>query len=168
MTAMKGVASPGGWVMAAIAGTSVIRNLAERPAVVLERLARGGGATRWYVIQDVDQLTSLARMLTPGSSISFYFDGRIERRCLDDGLVDDIVGLIHSHGEVVVGLLSPDGVIIDVEFVAGLGDLSGFLGASGDGTELFVGPFPERDDDGVDAVTIDLPDRDGVVRRHPH
>jgi hypothetical protein len=155
-------------ITAAIDSTPVVRQLAERPAVVLERLPRGGGATRWYLIRDVDQLSDLAGMLTPGSAVSFYFDGRIERKYLDEDLVGVILDLVQVHGDAVVGVLSPDGVVIDVELVSGVGDLSEFLGATVDGTELFVGAFPGRDDDGVNAITLDLPDCDGVVRRHPH
>ena len=82
--------------------------------------------------------------------------------------VDLILDLVHAHGEAVVGVLSPNGVEIEVEFVCGLGELSELLGAAADGIELFVGVFPERDNDGVDAVTLDLPDSDGVFRQHPH
>jgi hypothetical protein len=155
-------------ILAAIASTPTPRLLAQRPAVVLERLARGGGATRWYQIDEPRHLTVLAELLTPGSAVSLYFDGRIERRCLDEDLIDVVLDLIKAHGDAVVGRLSPEPFVIDVEFVAGLGDLSEFLGGSVNGVELFVGAFPARDDDGVDAVTIDLPDADGVVRRHPH
>lgn len=154
--------------MAAIVSTPTPRLLAERHAVVLERLARGGGSTRWYCIHDSVDLTRLSEMLTPGSAVSFYFDGRIKQRFLDDDLVDVVLELIQAHGEAVIGTLSTDRIVIDVEFVAGLGDLSEFLGARTYGLPLFVGAFPTRDDDGVDAVTIDLPDRDGVVRQHPH
>jgi hypothetical protein len=28
--------------------------------------------------------------------------------------------------------------------------------------------YPGRDNDGESAITLDLPDADGVVRRHPH
>jgi hypothetical protein len=156
-------------ILDAIGSTPIPRLLSERPAVVLERIARGGGATQWYHLEQTGDLVRLVERLTPGSAVSFYFDGRIERRFLDENLVDVVLDLIRVQREaVVVGMLSTDRMAIDVEFVAGLGDLSEFLGATLDGVEMFVGAFPARDDDGKDAVTIDLPDPDGVVRRHPH
>ena len=165
---MTGATSMSDSILAVIASTSVGRQLARRPAVVLERLARGGGATRWYFIDDPGKLSELAGRLAPASCVSFYFDGRIERQLLDDNTVDIVLNLVDAHGEAVVGVLSTDQLLIDVDFVAGLGDLSEFLGPRLYGVELFIGAFPARDDDGVDAVTVDLPDRDGFVRRHPH
>ena len=153
--------------MAAIASTSVARNLADRPAVVVERFARGG-ATRWYYVDASRHLARLAGMLRPGSAVSFYFDGRIANRSIDDSLVDVILDLVDAHGEAVIGVLSRDGLEIDVDFVAGLNDLTQFLGGTADRSEVFVGAFPARENDGLNVVTIDLPDVDGIVRRHPH
>ena len=155
-------------IMAAIASTPVVSCLANHPAVALERLARGGGATRWYFIEDSAQLPLLTEMFRPGSTVSFYFDDRIAARPLDEEFVDLVLDLVKAHGEAVVGELSMDGLVLDVDFVAGLGDLTERLGATVDGTRLFVGAFPARDNDGFSAVTLELPDADGVVRCHPH
>jgi hypothetical protein len=46
--------------------------------VVLERLARAAGATKWYVLFNPAQVEEIAGGLSPGSSVSFYFDGRLE------------------------------------------------------------------------------------------
>jgi hypothetical protein len=141
--------------------------LAVRPAVVLERVARGGGATNWFYVTSPGQLGELAARFRPGSSVSFYFDDRIKCTMVDDEFIDDVLDIVVADGEAVVGFLAGDGLELDVDFVAGLGDLTEMLGARGSGTVAFVGAFPARDD-GVDAVTFDLPDADGVVRRHPH
>lgn len=142
--------------------------LAVRPAVVLERVARGGGATNWFYVAVPAQLGELAVRLRPGSSVSFYFDDRIKRTLLDDDFIDDVLGVVAKEGEAVVGALADDGLRLDVDFVAGLGDLTEMLGARSGDVVMFVGAFPRRDDDGVDAVTFDLPDEDGVIRSHPH
>jgi hypothetical protein len=155
-------------ILSAISSTSVPSHLLRRPAVVLERIARGGGETRWYSVTNEDRLEALATRLSPGSSVSFYFDDRIEQRDLNDEADDAILDLIRVHGEAVVGVLSPDGLTIEIEFVSDVGELSEFLGARDSDVHLFVGVFPERDDDDPGAISIDLPDRDGVVRRHPH
>lgn len=158
----------GGYISSAIEASSVRRNLNLRTCVVVERVARGGGSTHWYFISSVEQLSSLAGRLLPGSVVSFYFDGRIQQQLLDDSLVDAVLNLVVEHGEAVVGALASDGLTIDVEYIAGLGDFTEFLGPSAGGRELFIGAFPGRDDDGYDAVTLTLPDADGVVRCHPH
>jgi hypothetical protein len=156
-------------VFAAIMSTNVPTRLLRDPAVVLERVARGGGETRWYSLSGLDELEVLAARLSPGSTVSFYFDDRIERCALNDETHDVVLNLIHDHGEAVVGVLSPDEMSIEIEFVSSVGEMSEFLGALEPGpTTLFVGPFPERENDGVLAVTLDLPDHDGVVRPHPH
>lgn len=43
-------------------------------AVVLERIVRGGGATRWCFLRQLEQLKTLQDLLQPGSVVSFYFD----------------------------------------------------------------------------------------------
>ena len=154
--------------LGAIDRTAVRDLLARHGAIVLERLARGGGATRWYLIQYVEQLDLLAKELAPGSSVSFYFDGRIEAGPIDDSVVERILQIAAVDGEAVVGRLLPDGVEIAVEFVAGRRDLDEFVQSSAPGETLYFGAFPARDNDSVNAVTLDLPDRDGVVPAHPH
>jgi hypothetical protein len=168
MTASSGDAHTTDAIRAAIDATPVARLLSDRPAVVLERIARGGGATRWYHLERAGDLSVLFDLLTPGSAVSFYFDGRLDWRRMDDEVVDVILDLVHANGEAVVGVLSADQVTIDVEFVAGLGDLTEFLGSFGNGAWLLVGNFPARDNDGENAITVELPDADGVLRRHPH
>jgi len=100
--------------------------------------------------------------------VSFYFDGRIRCRALDDDVAGEILDLAVRHGDVVVGTLGEDRLEILVDFVAGPNELSEFCSALPSGTQVFFGAFPGRDDDGVGAITLTLPDADGVVRAHPH
>jgi DNA-binding NarL/FixJ family response regulator len=59
--------------------------LARRPpALVLERIARGGGATRWFLLRKLDDLSRLCDELQPGSSVSVYFDDRFTVGAVDD------------------------------------------------------------------------------------
>lgn len=141
--------------------------LSKRPAVVLERIARGGGATRWYTVAHLDQLAPLATELRPGSTVSFYFDERIASRRFDDDTVGLIFDIVQSSGEAVVGIPDADGLHVEVDFVCGLDDLTNFLGGRSP-ERIIVGAYPARDNDGLDAITLDLPDPDGVVRQHPH
>lgn len=142
--------------------------LASNAAVVLERLARGGGATEWYYCRGTAELDALEKRLSAGSVVSFYFDERIRKLPKSPQLAADIERIIAETGDAVVGVLGEDGVKIDVEIVVSRDDLADFMSRLPSSSQVFYGAFPGRDDDGMPAVTVTLPDRDGVTRSHPH
>jgi hypothetical protein len=154
----------------------VIRNSAaasllgqgRRNVVVLERLARSAGSTNWYVIRADTQLDDLAAKVSPGSSISLYFDRRVAHHPYDEERVREILEIARRDRDAVVGRLSPDGMTLEVDFVSNREELDEFTQWLSPGEDIYFGAFPGRDDDGVNSVTIDLPDTDGVVRQHPH
>lgn len=152
----------------AVEATAVPHLLQKSAAIALERLARGGGATRWYFVERPEQLTALANRLSPGSSISFYFDHRIAHGPFSSQVTAEILRVAADDGDAVVGQLGPNGLEIEMDFVAGRSDLDSASKLFGPGEHVFYGRFPARDNDSVNAVTIDLPDRDGVTRNHPH
>ena len=154
----------------AIRGSAAERLLISSPreVVVLERLARSAGSTNWYVIQDREQLDDLATKVSPGSTISFYFDGRVARRRNDELSTREIIQIATRHRDAVVGRMGPDGMTLVVDFVSNEEELDDFTKGLKDGGDLFFGAFPGRDNDGTNAVTFDLPDADGIVRAHPH
>jgi len=137
-------------------------------AIVLERMARGGGATRWFVCHDRDALPAIAAVLSPGSVVSFYFDGRIAEHLFHPGLRSEVERIIHDSGEAIVALPGPDSLELEIEYVTALSEFDEFTETLGSASTLFLGTFPARDNDGVDAITVTIPDRDGVVRAHPH
>jgi hypothetical protein len=151
-----------------IAASAVAGLLMRRPAMVLERIARGGGATRWYRLSTADDLARLCERLSPGSVVSFYFDERIEYLPLDDEATVRILEIASAEGSAVVGRLGPDSLEIIVDYVSGANELGEFVETVRHGEMVFVGAFPGRDDDGQNAVTFTLPDSDGVTRGHPH
>jgi len=62
---------------AVLDGTTARQRLAEtQEAVVVERIARGAGATSWYLLRCSDDLDALAARIRPGSRVSLYFDNR--------------------------------------------------------------------------------------------
>jgi hypothetical protein len=155
-------------VRGAVDERDVPRLVADHPAVVLERLARGAGAARWFRVASDRQLELLCAEFSPGSTVSFYFDDRIAFVPYDGAAVLRILDLIATHGDAVVGVLHDSQLEISVAFVAGANELGEFAENLPPKSVVFVGAFPAADDDGHDAVTLSLPDRDGVVRRHPH
>jgi hypothetical protein len=149
-----------------LARTKVGELLATRDAVILERIARGGGATNWYYCRGCEQLETVEQELSPGSVVSFYFDGRL-RKTLDLSEVGAAIEKILAVAiDAVVGTLHDDGVHIAATTIGSVEELAEF--ASERSKTLFYGEFPARDNDGVQAVTVTLPDNDGIVRPHPH
>lgn len=163
------------WQGRIITDSPILRLLNARPAIVLERIARGGGATNWYHCPNPAGLNTVAASLSPGSVVSFYFDDRIAYRRYTPDVHRQVLDLMAKlrclpgeTGEIVVGQLADDEVRIDVDFPSGAKDLDEFTATLGHSSWIFYGQYPGRDNDGVHAVTVSLPDRDGILRAHPH
>jgi hypothetical protein len=139
---------------------------AKLPAIVLERIARGGGATDWYVLREPCDIDALAAKLKPGSVVSFYFDDRFTLGELDDEARASLLTIAKRDGSVVIGATRSDDIEIEVDFPSSEGEVDEFITEHPNSTLMF-GAFPGRDDDGERAVTLTLPDADGVVRPHP-
>lgn len=152
----------------ALAATPIADLLASRPGVILERIARGGGATKWYYCASESALGAVEARFSPGSVVSFYFDDRIRNDAYSPGVQTAVEAVIAQNGEAVVGVLAEGGIRIDAEIITGPNELAEFLSVVKPGSRLFCGPFPAKDNDGVRAVTLVLPDADGTVRAHPH
>jgi hypothetical protein len=153
---------------ASMDGAGVRDRLKSTPAVVLERIARGGGRTEWYYCSEPDALDVIAGAVSPGSVISFYFDGRICRMRNFALLTQEIAKTLVNEIDIVIGVLDGDGIRIHAQIVVGQEDLDEFVSELAPDSEVFFGKFPGRDNDGTRAITLTLPDRDGVIRPHPH
>jgi hypothetical protein len=140
----------------------------EGGAVVLERIARGAGATRWFALRNPDQIPTLAQRLSPGSLVSFYFDGRLAGCTYDREVARAVLAIAEHDGDAVIGRLRVGEIDLEVEFVAGPSELAAYESGLAPGAEVIFGRFPAPDNDGERAVTITIPDRDGVGRGHPH
>src|SRR6185295_5183911 len=90
-------------VSATLANTSIAARLQREQAVVLERMARGGGATRWYYCRDQSCLGAIEGLLSPGAAVSFYFDNRIRHSRYSQELEDRLGDAIRDVGEMVLG-----------------------------------------------------------------
>jgi hypothetical protein len=151
-------------VRAAIDATPAPARLREHDAVVLERIALGAGMTCWFDLDDVADLDRLVSRLRPASLVSFYFAGQIADTVYD-GTVPRLDGAMAATGPEVAGVLAPDGFAIDCDFPTGLEEFREFLSQVAVGARLFYGAFPGRDNDGVSAVTLRVPDLPGAERK---
>jgi len=156
------------FVHAALLATPLSERLASSSAVVLERMARAAGQTRWFYCADRGHLDAVESELSPGSAVSFYFDQRIKSKIYSPQINVAMNELLVRYGEVLVGVISTNEIEIAVEVIAGRGELLELTSTFDLGARVFYGVFPARDNDGVNAISVALPDRDGVVRPHPH
>jgi hypothetical protein len=153
--------------LAAIGETVAQELLASKSAIVLERIARGGGATSWYLVRAPGDLDALVERLKPGSSVSFYFDDRLSVGPFNDETLASLLAIIERDGNAVIGAVRDDEIEIKVDF-PGSEEAAGEFVADHPDATLMHGSSPGRDNDGNRAVTLTLPDLDGVVRSHPH
>ena len=131
-------------VRATIAAIPLGDLLATKAAVVLERVARGGGATRWYYCSDQSRLSLIEDRLSPSSVVSFYFDDRIRNDSYSPGVKAAIEEVITRNHEAVVGTLGDDGVSINAEIVTGPNELAELASEIKPGSRVFYGAFPAR------------------------
>jgi hypothetical protein len=163
------------WQGRTIIDSLVPQLLHARPAVVLERIARGAGATNWYHCPDHGHLAALTAELRPGSVVTFYFDDRIINCRYTPEVREQMLQLMRSlrdvpgeSGEIVVGHLAADELHITADYPSGPEDLDEFTQTLGTDLRIYFGRYPGRDNDGTNAVTLTLPDLDGITRAHPH
>jgi hypothetical protein len=152
----------------ALSATPVRALIETNSAIILERIARGGGATKWYHCSNQQCLEDVELSLSPGSAVSFYFDRRICRASYSKETAHILRDTVSDTGEILIGVPRSNNPAIDVEIISGPNELTEFLSTLSLGAPIFYGVFPARDNDGVNAVTVILPDIDGVVRPHPH
>ncbi len=71
--------------------------------IILERVARGGGATRWFYCRSMAEVVALLPSFRPGSRVGFYFDDRIRREPFSDEVGEQINAIATATGEVFLG-----------------------------------------------------------------
>jgi hypothetical protein len=162
------------WQGRTITDSPVPRLLTSRSAIVLERIALAAGATNWYHCTDHARLAALTAYLSPGSVVSFYFDDRITHCRYTPKVHERMLHLMRRQrdlgdsGEIVVGQLATDDLHINVDYPSTPEYLTEITQTLGTHSWIYFGSFPGRDNDGTKAVTLTLPDLDGITRAHPH
>lgn len=109
-------------------------------------------------------IAELESLFRPGSIVSFYFDKRFHT--VDAANADTISGPFPLLMAFAQGPEKPR--LCVTNDVSGAQDMSEFMEKVPGNAEVIYGPFPEPDNDGARAITLTIPDRDGVVRSHPH
>lgn len=154
-------------VHAALIRTPIIHRLRAASAVVLERLARGGGGSRWYYCPDEAHLVAVETRLRPGSLVSFYFDDRIQSGLYSSDIKAKVLTIPAKSGPLI-GPLNNDGIEIDMIVDVDPGELEEYNSVLLSAKRVFYGEFPGSDSDEFNSITLTLPDADGVTRKHPY
>jgi len=100
--------------------------------------------------------------------VSFFFDDRVRVVSSTLGVLADLLKLLQTQRDVVVGVLNPRGHQFDVEYLSGEEEIREYLDRVPTRSTLMYGSYPGRDNDGLHAMTFTIPDSDGVIRNHPH
>ncbi|MFI9381609.1 hypothetical protein [Kutzneria sp. NPDC052558] len=165
----------GGWRRRAVMTSPVPRLLAGGPAIVLERLAYGGGSTNWYRCVDQPALEALADELRHGSDVSFFFGDRFAHRRYTTRtraemarFMDYLGGLPGETGAIVVGHVDDDALHMTVDYPSALEEADDFLADFEPEPWIYYGRCPGWENDGVRAVNFKVPDDDGIVRPHAY
>jgi hypothetical protein len=115
--------------------------LAKGRAIVLERIACGGGETRWYFCRDKQSFDQIEAALTPGSVVSFYFDERIHPLSASSTADSETEQIIAHDRELVVGVLEND-IHIRVDFPCSQAGLQEFRSSVAPTPCCSLGHFP--------------------------
>jgi hypothetical protein len=113
-------------------------------------------------------LEDVFELLSGGSSVSFYFSGRLHIAVDDDAARQAMFDGITGSGELVLGYPAQGNSQLDMAIVSGPSELTEHLMLHPEGSLVVWGDWPAREDDGQDAITVDLVDADGMLRPHPH
>jgi hypothetical protein len=150
--------------------STIVRRFGQpwREIVILERLARGGGAAKWYFVRSQDELVHVLDLFRGGSCVSFYFANQLRVEADVDSARQRMFDEITSAGELVIGYPSEGETELSMQIISGPAELSDSLMFHPEGSIVVWGQWPGRDNDGDDGITLNLVDEDGLLRPHPH
>ncbi len=123
-------------------------------------------STNWFRCGSPSDLERLVSEVHPGSSLSFCFDRHFAEHRGESALVP-ARELLAATEDALVGILAPDGFHIEMT-LPDEADVRELFAEISPDARVFVGVYPGGDNDGFDAVTLVVPDLDGVVRPHPY
>jgi hypothetical protein len=135
-------------------------------ALVLERVARGGGATRWFFCPTVAVIDEVVGRLRPGSRVGFFFGAGLRREPFSDEIEAAMWDLVAKTGEVVFGRSQPHDPELEVCLLDSVYFSEAVSGVPA-GEVVFFGVFPVIAHDGVTCVAFTPPEVDGVARPQP-
>jgi hypothetical protein len=136
--------------------------------VILERLARGGGTSRWYYATSNEQIKDVLNLLRGGSVVSLFFGDELNVEIDSDEARQRMFDRVSPSREIMVAYPQDNVSILQVELVTGASELTELLIHHPEGKTIVWGPWPSAEPNGLSSFTLRLVDEDGVLRIHPH
>ena len=135
------------------------------PLLALERVARGAGSTRWWVLREMPDFDAVSAEFRPGSRVHLLpFGEDVRLVAVAEGIAEDVREFSRSHDDWFIGTLGRDGREVELQWLA-RDELDAALAELSPGELLMYGTFPATD--GPGSITFTPPDADGVVRPQP-
>jgi hypothetical protein len=134
--------------------------------VILERVARGSGATRWHYCSTIQDVIDDIATMRAGSRAGLFFDDRIRRSGYSDEIGIDILDIAASAGEVWAGREMGVSREFKMDF-GGVEESMNMIAEFKTGEVVLYGAFPTFDDDRINSIVFTPPDLDGIARPQP-
>lgn len=139
---------------------------AGQPLVIFERLAHGGGASKWYRLTTAEDLHTAAAQMRPGSLIQVFQDETMSAAPVGQIDPQALVEVARRQGEVLLG---PPGTGAELLLEClDPDEVEAELSRLDSNRTVYFGAPPQVGSSGLAEINFVLPDADGVVRRHPH
>jgi hypothetical protein len=133
-----------------------------------EEVGQSAGAARWFFETSQAMLEQVFGLLCGGSSVSFYFSRYLHVRTDDEAARQEMFDELTENGELILGYPTQGAAELEIAIVNGPSELTECLMFHSEGALAVWGQWPPRASDGEEAITVDLVDADGALRRHPH
>lgn len=112
--------------------------------VVLERIARGAGATRFHLAKDCAGLERTFASLRAGSRVTLYFQGPMRVEPLHQAVIGEMFAAVRVKDEIVIACPEDGEGALHAEFVSGPSELTECLMRPTPTGDVVWGPSRER------------------------
>jgi hypothetical protein len=139
-----------------------------REAESLEKIARGAGQTRWFLLSSVDDLEVVVSAVRPGSAVQLYVDPAVAAEgdaspALLETLGPTLAGIRPTENDLVALAVQDDGPLCD-HFFPDRSEVADWL-REHSGEHVILCHYPQLREHDAEAL---VPEADGVARPQPH
>jgi hypothetical protein len=136
--------------------------------LAVEKIARGAGQTRWFLLRGVGDLEVVASAVRPGSAVKLYIDPAVAAEgdaspALLETLELKLAAIRSTENDLVALAVRDDGPLCD-HFFPDRSEVADWL-REHSGAHVILRHYPQLREHDAEAL---VPDADGVIRRQPH
>jgi hypothetical protein len=133
---------------------------------IVEKVARGGGNTRWFYCESIREVEDVLRAVRSGSLVGLFFDDRIRRLPKSEEAEIETIDAAIRYGELFLGTKNSTGSELRM-YLADPNEVYAEVSKVASGEMVYFAPIPTFDNDGKASIVFTAPDADGVVRPQP-